>query len=283
MITGPVHRIVHLSDLHFGREDSAVVDALHRQIAAIDPLVIAISGDLTQRARRRQFRQAREFIDALPYPHLVVPGNHDVPLYRVWERFLAPYGKYRKYVSPDLEPMVHDDEMVLVGVNTARALTFKNGRINEEQIEAITRRLAPFGERVVKVVVTHHPFDLPDKPDEDDDLVGHARKAMEAFSRSGVDVLLAGHFHVSDALATSGRYDLPGYAALAVHAGTATSTRGRGEPNAFNVLRLETDAVAVECHEWRPEAAAFVHAGTEAFRREGQRWIEVSASGSLAS
>jgi hypothetical protein len=103
---------------------------------------------------------------------------------------------------------------------------------------------------------------------------------MEAFSRCGVDVLLAGHFHVSDALATSARYELPGYAALAVHAGTATSTRGRGEPNAFNVLRMETDAVSVECHEWRPQEAAFVHAGTEAFRREGQRWVEVTASGS---
>jgi len=102
---------------------------------------------------------------------------------------------------------------------------------------------------------------------------------MAAFARCGIDVLLAGHFHVSDALATSTRYDLPGYAALAVQAGTATSTRGRGEANAFNVLRMESRAVAVERHEWRPDAGAFVHADTEAFRREGQRWVEVAASG----
>jgi 3',5'-cyclic AMP phosphodiesterase CpdA len=270
--------VVHLSDLHFGRIDPATLAPLEAAVKRLEPHAVVVSGDLTQRARAAQFREARAFLDRLPKPQVVVPGNHDVPLYRVWERFLAPYGKYRKYFSPDLEPTYQDDEIALVGVNTARALTFKNGRINREQIEAIARRLAPFGEHVLKVVVTHHPFDLPDKPDEDekDDLVGAAKKAMQAFSRCGIDVLLAGHFHVSDALATSARYDLPGYAALAVQAGTATSTRGRGEANAFNVLRMQSDAVTVERHEWRPEAGAFVHADTEAFRREGQRWIEVT-------
>jgi 3',5'-cyclic AMP phosphodiesterase CpdA len=273
--------VVHLSDLHFGRIDPATLAPLETAVKRLAPHAVVVSGDLTQRARAGQFRAARAFLDRLPRPQVVVPGNHDVPLYRVWERFLSPYGKYRKYLSPDLEPTYQDDEIALVGVNTARALTFKNGRINAEQIDAIARRLAPFGEGVLKVVVTHHPFDLPDKPDDDeeDDLVRHARKAMEAFARCGVDVLLAGHFHVSDALATSARYDLPGYAALAVQAGTATSTRGRGEANAFNVLRMESRSVAVERHEWRPETGAFVHADTEAFRREGQRWIEVAAPG----
>ena len=271
--------VVHLSDLHFGRIDPATLGPLEAAVKALAPHAVVVSGDLTQRAKAAQFREARAFLDRLPKPQVVVPGNHDVPLYRVWERFLAPYGKYRSHFSRDLEPMFQDDEMVLVGVNTARALTFKNGRINEEQIESIRKRLAPYGERMLKVVVTHHPFDLPDKPheDEEEELVGSARAAMEAFARSGVDVLLAGHLHVSDALATSARYDLPGYAALAVQAGTATSTRGRGESNAFNVLRMAHDAVAVERHEWRPDSGAFVHAGTESFRREGQRWIEVAA------
>ncbi len=206
----------------------------------------------------------------------MVPGNHDVPLYRVWERFLSPLGKYRRYIDADLEPAFVDEEIAVLGVNTARSLTFKGGRINEEQIESLRRRLQALPESLTKVIVTHHPFDIPDEPGNDE-LVGRADEAMAAFADCGVDILLSGHFHTSRAGETSRRHPLAGYAALAVQAGTATSTRGRGEANSFNVLRVEHDTVALELNAWRPEAGSFVVERTERFRREKQRWIEVAA------
>ena len=266
--------LVHLSDLHFGRTDAAVIEPLLASVHAQRPDCVVVSGDLTQRAKPDEFRQARAFLDRLPEPQIVVPGNHDVPLYRVFERMWAPFGNYRRHIDADLEPTFIDDEIAVIGVNTARALSFKSGRINAAQIEAIHTRIAGLPPEMTKIIVTHHPFDLPDVAGKVS-LVGRARLAMNAFSDCGVDLLLAGHFHTSQAGETSGRHDLAGYAALAVQAGTATSARGRGETNSFNVLRINAGAIAVERHGWHAEAGAFLWDQTERFRREVGRWTEV--------
>ena len=127
--------IVHLSDLHFGRVDYAVVEPLVQTVAELAPDVLAVSGDLTQRARSEEFKEAREFLDTLPSPQIIVPGNHDVPLYNVFKRFLQPLDKYKRYITGDLEPFHADAEIAIMGINTARSLTIKDGRINEVQIE----------------------------------------------------------------------------------------------------------------------------------------------------
>lgn len=274
--------LVHLSDLHFGRVDAGLLEPLLASVADAKPDLVVVSGDLTQRARKREFEQARAFLDRLPHPQIVVPGNHDVPLYRVWERFLSPLGKYRRIVEADLEPSFVDAEIAVLGINTARSLTFKNGRINEEQMTAIKRRFEPLGDSVLKVVVTHHPFDLPDQGD-DVDLVGRGRAAMEVFSHCGVDLLLAGHFHLSEAGSTAARHDIAGYSALVVQAGTATSTRGRGEENSFNVLRVRRDEIVVERMSWPVDAKAFARHGTERFARDGARWLECRAAPALSA
>jgi 3',5'-cyclic AMP phosphodiesterase CpdA len=265
--------LVHLSDLHFGRIDAAVIEPLVARVGAIRPDVVVVSGDLTQRAKAREFEAARAFLDRLPAPRIVVPGNHDVPLYRVWERFLSPLDKYRRFVTDDLAPLFVDGEIAILGVNTARSLTFKNGRVNEAQIASIRERLDPLPAALTRIVVTHHPFDLPDESGEAR-LVGRAGLAMAAFAACGVDLLLAGHFHTSQTGETSRRHPLPGYSALVVQAGTATSTRGRGEANAFNLLRVQGERIDVERQVWRPETGAFATGRTEAFRRDAARWIE---------
>jgi 3',5'-cyclic AMP phosphodiesterase CpdA len=266
--------LAHISDLHFGRIDPAMIEPLLRRLEEIRPDLVAVSGDLTQRARAAQFREARAFLDRLTVPRVVVPGNHDVPLYRVWERFLSPLGKYKRYIDTELEPSFVDAEMAVLGVNTARSLTFKGGRINEEQIASLRQRLQALPGSLTKVIVTHHPFDIPDEPDNDE-LVGRAQAAMAAFAECGVDVLLSGHFHAGRSGETSGRHPLAGYSALAVQAGTATSTRRRGESNSFNVLRIEHDAVLVEVNAWQAQSGAFVPERPERFRREEQRWLEL--------
>ena len=270
-----MRKILHLSDLHFGRIDPATLEPLRAAAERLRPHLVVVSGDLTQRARAWQFREARDYLAKLPKPQLVVPGNHDVPLYDVASRFLRPLSNYRRYITEDLEPWYKDEEIAVVGVNTARSLTFKGGRINEEQVARVRERLCDLAADVTGIIVTHHPFDLPEGRSSAD-LVGRARMAMEAFVACGADLIVSGHLHVSHTTHTAIRYKIPGRSALLVQAGTATSTRERGEPNSFNALTVEPDAVAIERHLWRPKEKVFTPEAVEIFRRTGDGWERAS-------
>ncbi|MBC7438215.1 MAG: metallophosphoesterase [Bdellovibrionales bacterium] len=266
--------LVHLSDLHFGRVDHALVEPLVEHIITLAPDVVVVSGDLTQRARSEEFRQARAFLARLPGPQVVVPGNHDVPLYNIIDRFLRPLDKFRRFITHDLSPSLIDDELAVLGVNTARSLVMKNGRINDEQLAALRGVMQALPADVVRVVVTHHPFDVAANV-HDRNLIGRADQAMKLFAEHSVDVLLAGHLHTSHSANTGLRYALGGYEALVVSAGTATSTRGRGEANSFNVLRLDKQRVEVDRMEWTAPASRFVTASSEVFERTQDGWREV--------
>lgn len=266
--------LVHLSDLHFGRVDYAVIGPLVEAVNQVRPDVVAVSGDLTQRARSEQFREARAFLDRLPSPQIIVPGNHDVPLHNAYARFFQALKKYKEHITDDLEPFYTDEELAVLGLNTARSFTIKYGRVNEEQIAAIRERLCPFGDEVTKIIVTHHPFDLPEGGDEDE-LVGRAELAMETIAQCGADVLLAGHLHVSHTGHSSARYKISGHSALVISAGTATSTRGRGETNSFNVLRIKHPFISVERQSWQPERQLFAPSSTEHFKHTPDGWARV--------
>src|SRR5918997_6196623 len=159
-------KIVHLSDLHFGRVDAGLVEPLVEAVGEVRPSLVVVSGDLTQRARSQQFEEARAFLDRLPRPQVVVPGNHDVPLYDVLSRFARPLDKYRRHISEEVEPVYEDEEMVVAGLNTARSMTRKYGRVNERQVAGLRKRLCKYPDAVLKVVVTHHPFDVAEGADE---------------------------------------------------------------------------------------------------------------------
>jgi 3',5'-cyclic AMP phosphodiesterase CpdA len=263
-----VRTIVHLSDLHFGRTDAEILQPLIEAVNRIAPHLVVVSGDLTQRARSREFQEARHFLDALPQPQIIVPGNHDVPLYNIFSRFARPLAKYRRHISENVEPTYVDQEIAVVGINTARSLTFKDGRVNHEQIARIRKRLCALDNHIVKIIVTHHPFDLP-APYDEDELVGRARLAMATLADCGADLLLAGHLHTSHAGSTDARYNIPGYSALVVQAGTASSTRGRGETNSFNAIRTSPSSIAIERHGWIPESKIFTLVKTETFESIG--------------
>lgn len=258
--------LVHLSDLHFGRTDAEVVAALVPLVASLSPDLVVISGDLTQRAKPDQFRQARHFLDALPKPQIVVPGNHDVPLYNVFQRFVQPLNKYRRYISEELEPFHVDGEIAVAGINTARSLTFKDGRINEQQIQRLHDRFAPLDGALMKIVVTHHPFDVPEGHDAVS-VVGRAEAAMRAFRMSGADMVLSGHLHTSHAGSSERRYPLEGYSLAVIQAGTATSTRSRGETNSFNVIRVAEAEFGVDRWAWQPGRKRFEATRHESFNR----------------
>jgi 3',5'-cyclic AMP phosphodiesterase CpdA len=190
-----MRRILHISDLHFGRTDEYVVAALLRKTHEIAPDVIVVSGDLTQRARSWQFQEARSFLDALHRPTIVVPGNHDVPLENLFDRFFRPLAKYRKYITEDLSPTFHDEELAVVGINTARSFTRASGSINDGQIEHARQFFCGVDPGAVKIVVTHHPFDIPESLN-DKYLLRRSRHAIAALATCQADLYLAGHSHV---------------------------------------------------------------------------------------
>ena len=266
--------VAHLSDPHFGRIDRATVQALIATVTEARPDIVVVSGDLTQRAKGSEFQEARQFLEALPSPQIVVPGNHDVPLYNVLARALKPLRNYQRYISKELEPFYCDDEIAIVGINTARSLTFKGGRISHQQVARSCTRLETCGENRTRVVVSHHPFDLPEAH-EVHGLVGRARMAMTGFARCRIDLILSGHLHISSTSESATRYKIPGHSALVIHAGTATSTRARGELNSFNLIQVDRSSVAIQCLTWNRERNSFFPSVTAQFQRTTAGWSRI--------
>jgi 3',5'-cyclic AMP phosphodiesterase CpdA len=263
--------IVHLSDIHFGCVNEAIIAPLIHTINDIRPDLVAVSGDLTQRARSNQFKEARAFLDQLPRCQIVVPGNHDIPLYNILARFVQPLKKYRRYITDELQPSYIDDEIAVLGVNTARSLTIKGGRINKAQVAWLREKFCAVGPEVVKIVVTHHPFDLPDGHDEDD-RVGRARMAIKQLSGCGADLFLAGHLHISRAGHMAKRYKFGEISAVVVQAGTAASTRERGEGNSFNLIRVANFDLTIQRLVWHAEQTSFTASVTDRFRHSSSGW-----------
>ena len=254
--------VVHLSDLHFGAATDEVPESLVADVAALGPDLVVVSGDLTQRARRDQFLRARAFLDRLPRPLLTVPGNHDLPLFDVPRRFLDGTGRYRSHVHPDLDPVLGLPGLVVVGLDSMRPWRWKAGHVTAAQADLVRRTLDAAPPDAWRVVVTHHPV-LPGRPL---DLVGRAR-LVRACADGRLSVLMAGHTH----LAATGVVPLgeAGRSAVSVVAGTATSTRTRGTPNGYAVLRLDPLMVTgarldVELREHR--GSAWSTTRTDSFR-----------------
>ncbi len=267
-------RIVHLSDLHFGAHDPRLVEAVEERIDEAKADLVVISGDFTQRARTEQFEEACRFLTRLKdagHRVLAVPGNHDVPLYDVLRRFLSPLRRYRRFIDKELCPFHALSDAAVLGINTARSLTFKDGRINEEQVAHIRSVFATVSSDMPRILVTHHPlFALPvgDGP-ELGKAIGKQEMALDAIADAGVDLLLAGHnhrastHHASDLITRAGL-------ALVIQAGTATSTRLRDEEQSFNLIEVAPDDVTVTVQVW--DGSGFASRDAQRYRRAGDKW-----------
>lgn len=250
-------RLVHLSDLHFGAHDPAIVTAVEQEVDKAAPDLVVISGDFTQRARTEQFQEACHFLERLRNAGrevLAVPGNHDVPLYDVLRRFLSPLTRYRKYVDETVCPFHRLPGAAVLGLNTARSLTFKDGRLNREQIEFVCEEFARVPAADVRILVTHHPlFALPV---DDSGLLGRPlgrqELAIDAVQDVKVDLLLAGHNHRASTHRASDLVTRAG-GALVVQAGTATSTRVREEVQSFNVIEIGAGKMTLALMRWTGE------------------------------
>lgn len=267
--------IAHLSDLHFGRHDPAAVEAVLTDLADHRPLLVVISGDFTQRARRSQFALAAGFLrrlEALALPWLAVPGNHDIPLDNVAERFLAPLSGYREFITDCLTPRFETPELAVLGINTARSLTVSGGRVSTRQIAALRVAFTDAPPCATHVLVCHHPLvALPWGPDDSTlKPARRAARALDAARDAGVALVLAGHHHRSFA-GSAAALHTEHRALLVIQAGTATSTRVRGEVNSYNLIRIDPAAVAIEVRA--RASGAFASATVECHRLIEGRWM----------
>lgn len=248
-------RLVHLSDLHFGAHDERLVEGVEERVDELKPDLVVISGDFTQRARTEQFREACEFLERLQdsgHEVLGVPGNHDIPLYDVLRRFLSPLARYRRFIDDNLCPFVELPGLAVLGINTARSLTFKDGRINQDQVAFIRDTFSRTPRDAFRVLVTHHPlFALP-VGEEISRAVGRQELALDAIEEAGVDMLLAGHNHHASSNQASDLVTRAG-GALVVQAGTATSTRVREQEQSFNSIDVADGSVTITVNAWEDD------------------------------
>lgn len=247
--------LLQISDTHFGTEQEPVVAALLQLAHRLEPEVVVLSGDVTQRARRAQFAAARDFVDRLPAPLIVVPGNHDIPLFNVAARIVAPYANFSRAFGTDLEPSFESAAYLVACVNTTRPHRHKDGEVSREQIERICDRLRQAAPDQVRIVVVHQPV-LVIRPEDEANLLHGYQDAVRAWSEAGADIVMGGHIHlpyvrpIVDAERTLPRR------MWAVQAGTALSWRIRGSmPNSVNVLRHAPGDLVCSVERWDFEAA----------------------------
>lgn len=222
-------RLVHISDLHFGRTDDRVVQALEADLTDQRPDLIVVSGDLTQRARSMQFAEARAFLERLPAPVLVVPGNHDLaPFYHPVRRLLQPRERWRRYMSgDDAHPVFWDDQVLAVGMDSARHLRWVGGGLDQTQIRHLEGMMPAYAKARWRILVMHHPPPLPPHP---------KARLVDRLGELGFDAVLSGHAHV-----TRARPGGLSERVLLVQASTAVSTRVRSEGNSYNLLLLRPE------------------------------------------
>lgn len=231
--------LLQVSDPHFGTERAEVVAALQRLVQQLQPDVLLLSGDITQRATRTQFAAARAFVDALQVPQvLALPGNHDIPLFNLAARLLQPYARYGEAFGSTLESEFENDELLLLTLNTTRWYRHIDGELSDEQIDRVAARLRQAPTARWRIIATHQPLAAPNA-EEAHDLLHRHQKALHCWAAAGADIVMGGHIHLPYVLPMHQRIPtLPGKLWV-VQAGTALSDRVRaGAPNSVNLVRI---------------------------------------------
>lgn len=240
--------LLHMSDPHFGTEVAPVANALLELARSLDPTLIVVSGDITQRARRAQFAAAQSFMSQLaPRPVLVIPGNHDIPLFDLRARLISPYANYTRAFGAALEPTYESDRLLVLCLNTTRWFRHKHGQVSDRQIDRAATRLRGARCEQLRVVVTHQPVHVVRAADQKNLLRNHAR-AARVWSDAGADILMGGHIHLPYVRPLREQFPELTRNTWVVQAGTAVSKRIRDDiPNSVNVVRhAEASSCSVE-------------------------------------
>lgn len=243
-------RIAHLTDMHAGREDEAAVAALLESLVAAEPDLVVVGGDLTQRSRTSQWRRAAEWLEALPCDWIATPGNHDIPLFDVGRRIVDPFGRFRRHVSADLEPSALVDGAYVLCVRTASPRRRVEGAVDRESLKLTRELLDGRSGHDPVILVTHHPLVMHPASPLSRSMVVRASELLAAASGGGVDLLLSGHLHRPHG-GEAFTVDIGGRSIVAMHGGTACSTRLRGgEAPAWQLVDVEPGTMRLSSLAW---------------------------------
>lgn len=220
--------ILHCSDLHFGRLfQHDLAKALLRKIEAISPAAVVVSGDLTMRARRTQFIEAREFLAHIACPLVIIPGNHDVPLFNIFQRMTRPFANYERFISGMSRSPLHLEGVAVYGINSVNPRRHQQGLFTWPTVREVRRWLDSMPPATWKIIVTHQHFvAIPGlfRPGS----IRDAERVLTELADAGAHAVLCGHMHFKYIGSTRDFFPhLPRPLAL-IHAGTATSGRLRG-------------------------------------------------------
>lgn len=250
--------VAHISDIHFGKlTHPGIVEALTKDIHDAAPELVVISGDLTQRAKRSQFREAAAMIESFEPPVMVVPGNHDIPAWwRPWMRTLNPLGRYEELISPELRPTFEGQGLAVAGINTAHRLTIKGGKIRPEQVAFVRGFFRHADPSAFRILALHHPPLALQRPRRHD-VARFSHLAIDMIGEQRVDLVLCGHLHQStvESVPLEG-----GHSVVIASAGTASSSRGRAQDrrqNIYNVVRVRQESFTVEERRFDQRNVAF--------------------------
>lgn len=258
-----------------------VAESVIRMALHLRPDAIVISGDFTQRAKARQFADAAEFVSCLPNcPKMMVPGNHDVPLYRIGERLADPHGLYKKYISAELDSVLRVNGAVLVGLDSTSPRTaISNGRLKPSQLEFCARAFADVPEDTARIVVAHHHF-APAPDFERDQTMPKAKRAINRFVDLKVELVLGGHLHrayIGNSLDFYPGNDRD-HGIVIVQCGTTTSRRGRGrerEKNSFNEIMISREMLEITHYVYFHDNETFLPLSRHQFPRMGRHVVDV--------
>lgn len=259
-------RIAHLSDLHFGFHRAELVDPLLDRLNAARPDLVVVTGDVTHRARSRQYDQAAAFLSRIEAPVMVIPGNHDVPLYNLPMRFLAPWRGFRRAMGPTLPPARQIGKVRVLPLNSANPFAVQRGIIRNRELGRLEEDLDPGS---VNIVALHHP--LEHLAEVNKDLTLRAPETLARLARAGAHIALSGHLHVWATGAMLDQTAHPGL--LQVQAGTALCGRVTDRQNEFAILEVAGPLLSIERHIAPMDRAAFQPPEYEYFSRESGIWV----------
>lgn len=270
--------LLHISDLHFGKPFLPDVgEALLGKIEKLSPEILVVSGDLTQRAKAQEFRAARAYLDLMSsIPQVVVPGNHDIPLYRIFERLFQPYELYRRYISEQRDTVLHQNKAVVVGLDSTNPyFAITNGRIHRKQLAFCAKAFSAAPAEAVRIVVAHHHF-APAPDYKGGEVMPKAKRALDLFTQLKVDLILAGHLHrayVGNSLDVYPGEDRE-HGIIIAQCGTSTSRRGvarEQEKNSFNWIEILADSIRIFHYMYFKDYRNFYPVAKYEFARPSQR------------
>lgn len=236
--------IIHISDLHFGTENLTFVQTLLKEINQYKPDLVIVSGDFTQRARKKQFKAASEFLNKIPYAKIVIPGNHDVAFFNLFYRIFNPLRRFKKHIHPDLYPCFKNSEIAVLGVDSTASHKWKSGHLSKTQIEIIKNKLSSIDNKLFKILAMHHNI-LPSPGSKIKKSIENYSHFIRAVDQCGLDLILSGHLHKSYCGNTQEHYQTHD-AILVIQAGTAVSRRRRGEANSYNLITINGNKIGIQ-------------------------------------